>query len=77
MKIHRNPRDIEKVRRINFYFLIFNVLMYGFGSSMFFIVYIPFLYEFTDSIFIIGVITTLGSIIQFLIMPWIGKLSDR
>jgi len=77
MKIHRNPRDIEKVRRINFYFLIFNVLMYGFGSSMFFIVYIPFLYEFTDSIFIIGVITTLGSIIQFLIMPWIGKLSDK
>ncbi|MCK4286145.1 MAG: MFS transporter, partial [Candidatus Lokiarchaeota archaeon] len=35
------------------------------------------LYEFTDSIIIIGVITTLGSIIQFLMMPWIGRLSDK
>ena len=77
MKINRKSRDIEKVRRTNFYFLIFNAFFYGFASSMFFIVYIPFLYEFTDSIFIIGMITTLGSIIQFVIMPWIGKLSDR
>ncbi|MHA2401192.1 MAG: MFS transporter, partial [Promethearchaeota archaeon] len=29
------------------------------------------------SIITIGVITTLGSIIQFLIMPWIGRLSDK
>jgi MFS family permease len=44
---------------------------------MFFIVYLPFIYEFTGSIFITGVITTVGSIIQFLPMPWLGRLSDR
>lgn len=77
MKDSKKVRDIEKIRRTNFYFLIFNALFYGFASNMFFIVYVPFLYEFTDSIFIIGVIITLGSIIQFAIMPWIGRLSDR
>jgi MFS family permease len=44
---------------------------------MFNIVYLPFIYEFTGSIFITGVITTVGSIIQFLPMPWLGRLSDR
>ncbi|MFW9940343.1 MAG: MFS transporter [Candidatus Thorarchaeota archaeon] len=36
-----------------------------------------FLYEFTGSIFLTGVITTVGSLVQFLPMPWLGKLSDR
>lgn len=77
MKIHRYPGGIEKVGRKNLYAMMFTSLFYGIGSNMFFIVYVPFLYEFTDSIIIIGVITTLGSIIQFLMMPWIGRLSDR
>jgi MFS family permease len=37
----------------------------------------PFLYEFTGSIFLTGVITTVGSMVQFLPMPWIGRLADR
>jgi len=77
MNTHRNDRNLEKIKRTNFYVLIFNALFYGFGSSLYFIVYVPFLYEFTDSILIIGVITTLGSVLQFLPMPWIGRLSDK
>ena len=57
--------------------MLFNLFFYGFGQSMFNILYMPFLYEFTGSIFITGVITTVGSIIQFLPMPWLGRLSDR
>jgi MFS family permease len=77
MKIRKTPRNIEKIGRTNIYAMMFTSLFYGIGSNMFFIVYVPFLYEFTDSIVTIGLITTLGSIIQFLIMPWIGRLSDR
>ena len=77
MKSHKLSRNIEKTRQRNFYALLFNLLLYGFGQSMFNIVYMPFIYELTDSIFITGVITTLGNIIQFLPMPWLGRLSDR
>ncbi len=81
MNTHKNDKDLEKdlekIRRTNFYVLIFNALFYGFGSSLYFIVYIPYLYEFTDSILLIGVITTMGSVLQFLPMPWIGRLSDK
>ena len=44
---------------------------------MFSIVYVPFLYDFTGSIVITGFITTLGIIIQYLPMPWIGRLADK
>ena len=77
MEKNRNSGDLEKIRRKNFYTMSFNLLLYGIGQTLFFIVYIPFLYDFTDSIFITGVITTVGSIVQFLPMPWLGRLSDR
>jgi MFS family permease len=77
MKNHRNLSDTAKIGRTNIYAMMFTSLFYGIGSNMFFIVYVPFLYEFTDSIITIGVITTLGSLIQFLMMPWIGRLSDK
>ncbi|MFX0083232.1 MAG: MFS transporter [Candidatus Hodarchaeota archaeon] len=77
MKRYRNPRDFESIKRRNFYTMSFNLLLYGIGQTLFFIVYMPFLYEFTGSIFITGVIITLGSIVQFLPMPWLGRLSDR
>ncbi len=77
MKNNKNSGDVGKIGRTNLYAMMFTSLFYGIGSNMFFIVYVPFLYEFTDSIIIIGVITTLGSIIQFLMMPWIGRLSDK
>lgn len=77
MKNHRDSGNIEKIRRRNFYGMIFTHFSYGIGQSMFFIVYIPFIYDFTGSIFITGVITTLGNVIQILPRPWIGRLSDR
>ena len=72
-----NTRDLEKIRRRNFYGMSFNLFTYGIGQTLFFIIYLPFLYEFTGSIFITGVITTIGSVVQFLPMPWLGRLSDR
>ena len=77
MKNHRDSGNIEKIRRRNFYGMIFTHFSYGIGQSMFFIVYMPFIYDFTGSIFITGVITTLGNVIQILPRPWIGRLSDR
>lgn len=78
MKYYRNSEESFKVRRRNFYAMLITHLSYGIGQSMFFIVYIPFIYEFTgQSIFMTGVITTVGNIMQFLPMPWLGRLSDR
>ncbi len=77
MKNRRNPRNIEKIRRRNFFVLLFQLLLYGFGISVFSIVYVPFLYDFTGSIVITGFITTLGIIIQYLPMPMIGRLADK
>ena len=45
--------------------------------GMFNVVYQPFLLDITKSLFITGVLVTLGSIMQFLPMPLVGKLSDR
>ena len=77
MENHRNSRILEKIQRRNFYAMSTNLFLYGIGQTLFFIVYMPFLYEFTGSIFVTGVITTIGSIIQFLPLPWLGRLSDR
>ena len=44
---------------------------------MFNVVYQPFLLDITKSLFITGVLVTLGSVMQFLPMPLVGKLSDR
>jgi len=44
---------------------------------MFNVVYQPFLLDLTKSLFITGALVTLGSIMQFLPMPLVGKLSDR
>jgi len=44
---------------------------------MFNVVYQPFLLDITNSLFITGVLVTIGSVMQFLPMPLVGKLSDR
>jgi MFS family permease len=44
---------------------------------MFVIVYQPFLLELTNSIVLTGLFISIGSIMQFMPMPWIGKFSDR
>ena len=77
MKVLRNSEGIEKIKKRNLWALFFIALIYGFSSSQFFIVYQPFLLEITGSIFITGILITLGGIIIFLPMPWVGKLSDR
>lgn len=77
MKVLRNSEGIEKVNKRNLWALFFIALIYGFSSRPFFLVYQPFLLEVTGSIFITGFLITLGGIIIFLPMPWVGKLSDR
>ncbi|MHA1705438.1 MAG: MFS transporter [Promethearchaeota archaeon] len=52
-------------------------LVHGFGAGMFDVVYQPFLLDLTGSLFIIGILITLGSIMQFLPTPIIGRLSDK
>ena len=52
-------------------------LIHGFGFDIFNVVYQPFLLELTNSIVITGIIVSMGSIMQFLPMPLIGKISDK
>jgi len=52
-------------------------LIHGFGYDIFYVVYQPFLLELTNSIVITGIIVSIGSIMQFLPMPLIGKISDK
>ena len=52
-------------------------LIHGFGFDIFNVVYQPFLLELTNSIVITGIIVSMGSIMQFLPMPIIGKISDK
>ncbi|MHA1196489.1 MAG: MFS transporter [Promethearchaeota archaeon] len=52
-------------------------LVHGLGAGMFDVVYQPFLLDLTGSLFIIGILITLGSIMQFLPTPIIGRLSDK
>lgn len=51
--------------------------IHGFGFDIFYVVYQPFLLELTNSIVITGIIVSMGSIMQFLPMPLIGKISDK
>ena len=64
-------------RRRNFYACLVMAFLYGIGQTVFNIVYQPFLFEITgQSIFMTGFLISIGSILQFLPMPWIGKYSD-
>ena len=66
-----------KIKSRNILVLCIAKLIHGFGVSMFNVVYQPFLLDLTKSLLITGVLVTIGSIIQFLPMPLVGKLSDR
>ncbi|MHA1456462.1 MAG: MFS transporter, partial [Promethearchaeota archaeon] len=55
----------------------FTKLLHGFGANIFNVIYQPFLLELTGSLVLTGIIISIGSIMQFLPMPFIGKLSDR
>lgn len=67
----------NRVKRRNLWSQIIMNLIHGFGFSAFNIVLQPYLLTFTGSIFYTGIIVSISGIMQFLPMPFIGKLSDR
>ncbi|NVM34918.1 MAG: MFS transporter [Candidatus Lokiarchaeota archaeon] len=69
--------NLDKTKRRNLIVLAITKLIHGFGTSMFTIVYQPFLLELTNSIVLTGLIVSIGSIMQFLPMPIVGKFSDK
>ncbi len=73
MGIMRNFNDTRKSIPL----LCLIRLVHGLGAGMFDVVYQPFLLDLTGSLFIIGILITLGSIMQFLPTPIIGRLSDK
>ena len=52
-------------------------VIHGFGIAMFSVIYQPFILDLTNSLFITGIIVSIGSIMQFLPMPLVGRLSDK
>ncbi len=67
----------DRVRRRNLWSQIIMNLVHGFGFSAFNVVLQPFMLEFTGSLFYTGIIISISGIMQFLPMPFIGKLSDK
>jgi MFS family permease len=65
------------VKKKNLVALSITKVLHGFGVAMFSVSYQPFILDITKSLFITGIIVSLGSIMQFLPMPLIGRLSDR
>jgi MFS family permease len=67
----------DRVKRRNLWSQIIMNIIHGFGVSAFNVVLQPFMLEFTGSLFYTGIIISISSIMQFLPMPFIGKLSDK
>ena len=80
-KISESIPTSEKTNRVkkrNLWSQIIMNLIHGFGFSAFNVVLQPYLFDFTgESLFYTGIIITISGIMQFLPMPFIGKLSDR
>ncbi|MFX1479760.1 MAG: MFS transporter [Promethearchaeota archaeon] len=77
MNNYENFEEIDKIKRKNLWALFFTNLLHGMGAGMFNIVYQPFILDLTNSILITGIIVSLGALVQFVPMPFIGKISDR
>lgn len=77
MNKYVNSVEINRVKRKNLWALFFINLLHGMGAGMFNVVYQPFILDLTGSVLIMGILVTIGGIVQFLPMPLIGKLSDR
>jgi MFS family permease len=77
MNMIDNSEIIEKVKKRNLWALFFCYLLYGLGVGMFNVIYQPFVLDLTNSILVTGIIVTIGAFVQFIPMPFIGKLSDR
>lgn len=69
--------SLDKVKRKNLLAISFTKLIHGFGTNIFGVIYQVYLFELTNSLIITGIIVSIGSIMQFLPMPAVGKLSDR
>ena len=69
--------NLVKNKRRNLITLAIVRLLHGFGTGMFMIVYQPFLLELTNSIVLTGLFVSIGTIMQFMPMPLIGKISDK
>ncbi len=69
--------NLGKAKRRNLITLAITKFIHGFGTGMFTIVYQPFLLDLTNSIVLTGLIISIGSVIQFLPMPIVGKISDK
>ena len=67
----------NRVKKRNIWAQIIMNLIHGFGFSAFSVVFQPYLLDFTGSLFSTGIIISISGIMQFLPMPFIGKLSDR
>jgi len=68
---------LKKKKRNNLIAISLTKLIHGFGTNIFNVIYQPFLLEITNSLVLTGFIVSLGSIMQFLPMPFIGRLSDK
>jgi len=77
MSVLLKSERIDKIKRKNLWALFFINLIHGMGAGMFNVVYQPFILDITDSVLIMGILVTIGGIVQFLPMPLIGKLSDK
>ncbi len=69
--------SVNKTKRRNLITLAITKFIHGFGTGMFTIVYQPFLLDLTNSIVLTGLIISIGSAMQFLPMPIVGKFSDK
>ena len=80
-KILESIPTLEKTNNVkirNLWSQIIMNLIHGFGFGAFNVVLQPFIVVFTgESLFYTGLIITISGIMQFLPMPFIGKLSDK
>ncbi|MGV9141532.1 MAG: MFS transporter [Promethearchaeota archaeon] len=69
--------EIGLIKDRNFWALSISRLINGFGLTLITIIIQPFILDISNSIVFTGLMITLASIMQFLPMPAIGKLSDK
>ena len=69
--------NLDKTKRRNLVAIAITKLIHGFGNGLFAVVYQPYLLELTNSIVLTGLFITIGSIMQFIPMPLLGKLTDK
>lgn len=69
--------NLDKIKRRNLITLAIVKLVHGFGTGMFGIIYQIYLYDLTNSFILTGLFISIGLMMQFTPMPWIGKFSDK